>query len=64
MNYYYMKNIILNCVQSYGCIAGKYLLVRDPNKPQMRLYALPAGILDDGADEVPSDDDHDDVERE
>lgn len=21
---------------------GKYLLVRDPNKPQLRLYAIPA----------------------
>lgn len=23
-------------------LPGKYLLVRDPNKPQLRLYAVPA----------------------
>ena len=25
---------------------GKYLLVRDPNKPQLTLYAVPAEALD------------------
>lgn len=29
-----------------ACLAGKYLLVRDPNKPQLTLYAVPAEELD------------------
>lgn len=28
---------------SNSFFTGKYLLVRDPNKAQLRLYALPAG---------------------
>ena len=34
------------CAGSYPsctvCPAGKYLLVKDPNKPQLRIYAVPA----------------------
>lgn len=39
----------------FWCIAGKYILVRDANKAQLRLYALPTGVLEtaamDGGDE-------------
>lgn len=30
---------------------GKYLLVRDANKPVMRLYGVPAGAFDEGDDD-------------
>ena len=30
---------------------GKYLLVRDPNKPILRMYKLPAGTFDDTSSE-------------
>ena len=32
--------------------SGKYLLVRDPNKAQLRLYALPSGNVADDADSI------------
>ena len=39
---------------------GKYLLVRDPNKAQLRLYALPAGVTEAAAEsEGEIDDDED-----
>jgi translation initiation factor 3 subunit D len=32
---------------------GKYVLVRDPNKPILRLYEVPAGSFEDeGEDEI------------
>ena len=38
------------CADVFYCLVfinftGKYLLVRDPNKAQLRLYALPAGVV-------------------
>ena len=30
---------------------GKYVLVKDPNKPLLRLYEVPAGTFDEGDDE-------------
>jgi len=30
---------------------GKYLLMKDPNKPILRLYKLPAGTFDDDEEE-------------
>ena len=30
---------------------GKYVLVKDPNKPLLRLYEVPAGTFEEGEDE-------------
>ena len=30
---------------------GKYVLVKDPNKPLLRLYEVPAGTFEEGDDE-------------
>ena len=30
---------------------GKYVLVKDPNKPVLRLYAVPAGTFEDADDD-------------
>ena len=30
---------------------GKYVLVKDPNKPLLRLYEVPAGTFEEGEEE-------------
>ena len=30
---------------------GKYVLVKDPNKPLLRLYEVPAGTFEEGEDD-------------
>ena len=42
--------------------AGKYLLLKDPNQKNLRLYSLPAGTFSD--DESSSDDDDDDSDED
>ncbi len=32
---------------------GKFVLVKDPNKPILRLYEVPAGSFDEEAEELP-----------
>jgi len=44
--------------------AGRYLLVRDPNKPQLRLYSVPPGAVEVGAAAELSDGEEDDVEMD
>jgi translation initiation factor 3 subunit D len=41
---------------------GKYVLAKDPNKPILRLYEVPAGSLDEDADDV--GDEEEEVEAE
>lgn len=31
---------------------GKYVLVKDPNKPMLRLYEVPAGSFEDDEDDA------------
>ena len=43
---------------------GKYLLVRDPNKPILRMYKLPAGTFDDSESEDDESEEEEEEEEE
>lgn len=49
---------ILDIVRKYE--NGKYVLLKDPNKPVLRIYSVPAGTFDDDEESGSSDDDSDD----
>lgn len=36
---------------------GKYVLMKDPNKPVMRIYAVPANTFEEDSSEEDDDDD-------
>ena len=43
-----MRTIVDMCLKMNE---GKYVLVKDPNKPLLRLYEVPAGTFDEGEDD-------------
>jgi translation initiation factor 3 subunit D len=57
---------ILRCLidQCLKLPDGKYLLMKDPNKPMIRLYDVPDDTFASDAEDEEGDEDEDDIEEE